>query len=105
VENPNPSSPIVWVDRLLEYGTSSDPFSCTFSTDEGIIQSMMTKEEPWVDYHHRSHLPDHIEDIPNELNHPSIIDFLSNYVFIDTVDYERNLSNIEETISIDFYQI
>ena len=62
---------------------------------------MMKKEELWADYHHRSHLPAHIEDILNELNRPSIIDFLSNSVFIDTVDSERNLSNIEETISID----
>lgn len=100
-ENPNPSSPIVWVDRLLEYGTSSAPFSCTFSTNEGIFQLMMTKEEPWEDYHHLSHLPDHIEDVSNEPNRLSIVDFLSNYVFIDTVDSERNVSNIEETISID----
>lgn len=92
--------PIVWVDHSLEYGTSSDPFSCTFSTDEGIIQSMMIEEEPWADYHHLSHLPNHIEEIPNELNHHSIIYFLLNSVFIDTFDSERNLSNIKETISI-----
>jgi len=90
-----------WVDRSLEYGTSSDPFSCTISTDGGIIQSMMTKEEPWEDYHHRSHLLDHIEDIPNELNFPSVLDFLPNSIFIDIVNSEQNLSNIEETISID----
>ena len=73
--NPNPLSPIVWVDRSLEYGISSDPFSRTFSTDEGIIQSMMTEEEPWADYHHRSHLPDQIEDISNELNRPNNVNF------------------------------
>jgi len=99
-ENPNPLSPIVWVDRSLEYGTSSDPFSCIHSTDEGIVQSMMIGEEPWEDYHHRSHILDDIKDYPNELNHPSVVDFLSNSVFIDTVDSERNLSNIEEIISI-----
>jgi len=37
----------------------------------------MTEGEPQADYHHRSHLPDHIEDIPNELNFLSIVDFLS----------------------------
>ena len=100
VVNPNPSSPIVWVDHSLEYGTSSDPFSRIFSIDERIIQSMMTEEEPWEDYHHCSHLPDHIEDFSNELNHPSVVDFLSNSVFIDTLDSKRNLSNIKETISI-----
>jgi len=75
-------------------------FHIHFSIDEGIIQSMMTEEEPWADYHHRSNLLDHIEDVSNELNHPSIVDFLSNSVFINTVDSERNLSNIKETISI-----
>lgn len=98
--NPNPSSPIVWVDHSLECGTSSNPFSHIFSTGERIIQSVMMKEEPWEDYHHCSHLPAHIEDYSNELNHHSIVDFLSNFVFIDTVDSERNMSNIEETISI-----
>ena len=86
--NPNPSSSIVWVDHSLEYGTSSDPFSHIFSTDEGIIQPMMMEGEPWEYYHHRSDLPDHIEDFSNELNHPLVVDFLSNYVFIDTVDSE-----------------
>ena len=86
--NPNPFSSIAWVDRSLEYGTSSDPFSGIFSTDEGIIQSMMMEGEPWEDYHHRSHIPDHREDYSNELNHPSVVDFLLNFVFIDKVDSE-----------------
>ena len=46
----------IWVDRSLEYGTSSDPWSHILSTDEGIIQSMMIGDMPWEDYHHRSHL-------------------------------------------------
>lgn len=86
--NPNLLSPIVWVDRSIEYGTSSNPFSRIFSTDEGIVQSMMIGEEPWEDYHHRSHLLDDIEDYSNGLNHPSVVDFLSNSIFIDTVDFE-----------------
>ena len=61
---------------------------------------MMKEEEPWEDYHHHSHLPDEIKDYSNELNHPLVAAFLSNSVFIDTIDSERNLSNIEETISI-----
>ena len=61
---------------------------------------MMIGDKPWEDYHHCSHLPDDIEGYSNELNHPSIVDFLLNSVFIDTVESERNLSNIEETISI-----
>lgn len=63
-------------------------FISIFSIDEGIIQSMMTEEEPWEDYHHHSHLPNHIEDYSNELNHPSVVDFLSNSIFIDTIDSE-----------------
>ena len=62
---------------------------------------MMIEEEPWVDYHHQSHLPDHIEYVSNELNHPSIVDFISNSIFMDIVDSKQNLSNIKETISID----
>jgi len=65
---------------------------------EGIVQLTMIGETSWEDYHHRSHLLDDNEDYSNELNHPSIVDFLSNS--INTVDSERNLSNIEETISI-----
>lgn len=78
--NPNPHSTFVWVDRSLKYGTFSDPFSRIHSMDEGIVQSMMIREEPWGDYHHRSHLPDDNEDYSNELNHPSIVDFLSNSI-------------------------
>ena len=61
---------------------------------------MMIGEEPWGDYHHRSHLPDDNEDYSNELIHPSIVDFLSNSIIIYAIDFECNLSNIEETISI-----
>ena len=60
----------------------------------------MIGEESWEDYHHHSHLPDDINDYSNELNHPSVVNFLANSVFIDTIESERNLSNIEETISI-----
>ena len=55
----------VWVDRSLEYGTSFDPWSRIHSIDKGIIQSMMIGEEPWEDYHHRSHLPNYIEYYSN----------------------------------------
>ena len=58
---------------------------------------MMMEGEPWEDYHHHSH---NIEDYSNELNHPLVFDFLSKSVFINIVDSERNLSNIEETVSV-----
>lgn len=96
--NPNLHSTIVWVDLSLEYGTSLDPFSRIHSTDEGIIQSMIIGEMPWEDYHPRSYLLDDNEDYSNELNRPSIVDFLSNSV--NTIDSKCNLSNIEETISM-----
>ena len=47
---------------------------------------------------HCSNLPDYHEDYSSDLNHPSVFDFLSNTV--NTMDSERNLSNIEETIAI-----
>lgn len=61
----------------------------------------MIGEEPWEDYHRHSLLPDSKEEHSDELVHPSIIVFFSNSIRIDSVDSERNLSNIEETISID----
>ena len=50
---------IVWVDRSLDFGTPSDPFSSTFLTDENILETMMSEGEPWEYYHHRSHIPDY----------------------------------------------
>ena len=86
VENLKSASPSVWVDRLLDFGMPSDPFSSMFLTNENILEAMMTEGEPWEDYHHHSHLPDNREDYSNELNHSSVVDFLSNFVFIDILD-------------------
>jgi len=58
----------------------------------------MIGETPWEDYHHHFHLQDNNEYYPSNLNHPSIFDVLSNT--INRVDFERNLSNSEETIAI-----
>ena len=96
--NPYQHSSSFWIDRSKEYGTPLDPWSQVHSTDEGIIQSMMIDGAPWEDYHHRSHLLDCKEDHSSDLDHPSVFDFLSNTV--NTMDSERNLSNIEETIAI-----
>ena len=89
----------VWVDRSREYDTPLDPWSRVHASDEGILQSMMGEGTPWNDNHHRSLLPDSEEDTQGDLDHPSVFEFLSNTV--NTVDSERNLSNIEETIAID----
>ena len=97
-ENQNERSSIVWVDRSKEYGTSSVPWSHVHSTDEGIVQSMNIEGAPWEDYHHHSHLLDYNEYYSDDHNHPLVFDFVSNT--INTVDSERNLSNIEETIAI-----
>ena len=48
-----------------------------------------------------SHLPDYEEKNLIELYHPSIKTLFSNSLLINAIDSERNLSNIEETISID----
>ena len=91
---------VVWFDRSLDFGTRSDPFSSTFLTYENILETMMLEGETWEDYHHHSHLPDY-EYYLSELYHPSIKNFFSNSLPINAIDSERNLSNIEETISID----
>ena len=95
--NPNQRSSSVSIDRSKEYGTPLDPWSIN-ATDEGIVQSMVIEGAPWNVSHHHSLLPDCGEDTQDDLYHPSVFDFQSNTV--NTVDSERNLSNIEETIAI-----
>ena len=59
---------------------------------------MMIEGAPWNDHHHRSLLPECEEETHHDLYHPSVFEFLTNTV--NTVDSERNLSNIEENIAI-----
>ena len=87
-ENLKLASPSVWVDRSLDFGTPSDPFSPKFLTDENILEAMMEEEEPWEDYHHCSHLPDYEENNLSELYHPSIQTFFSNSFLINAIDSE-----------------
>ena len=96
--NLNQRSSSVWIDRSKEYDTPSDPWSRVHDTNEGIVQSMVIEGAPWDDYHHRSLLPDCEENTPDDLYHPSVFDFLSNTV--NTVDSERNLSNIESLMKV-----
>ena len=91
----------VWVDRSLDFGTPSDPFSSVFLTDENILEAMMSEGEPWEDYHHCSHIHDYEENYLSELYHPSIKSLFSNYLPMNAIDSKQNLSNIEETIYID----
>ena len=62
---------------------------------------MMSEGEPWEGHHHCSHIHDYEENNLSELYHPSIKKFFSNSFPINAIEFERNLSNIEETISID----
>ena len=91
----------VWVHRSLDFGTPSNPFSSMFLTNENVLEAMMLEGEPWEDYHHHSHLPDYEENYLSEIYHPPIKKFFSNSLPINAIDSEGNLSNIEETISID----
>lgn len=63
----DPSSLINWFHHSLGYGTLSDPFSHTFSTDVRIIKIMMLNDAPWEDHHHRSSFSDSFEDNINEI--------------------------------------
>ena len=72
-----------------------------FLIDENILEAMISEGEPWEHYHHRSHIPDYEENYLSELYHPSIKKFFLYSLPINAIDSERNLSNIEETISID----
>lgn len=51
-----------WVDRSMDYGTCSDPLSCTFSTYESIMDIMMSYAMLWDENHHHSSFPDTNED-------------------------------------------
>ena len=76
MENPKSTSPSVWVDRSLDFGTPSDPFSLMFLTDENILEAMMSEGQPWKYFHRHSHLPDYEENNLSELyQHPSKISF------------------------------
>ena len=86
--NPKSSSLVVWVDRSLDFGTPSDPFSSTFLTDDNILETMMSEGEPWEDRHHRSHLQNYEEDILSELYHPSIKTLFSNSFPINVIDFK-----------------
>ena len=52
------ASSINWVDHSLYYNMSYDPFSRTFSTNESIMEIMISDDAPWDDHHHCSSLPD-----------------------------------------------
>ena len=80
-ENPKSASLSVWVDRSLDFGNPSSPFSSMFLIDENILKAMMSEGEPWEDYHHHSHLPDYEENNISELSHPSIKNLFFEFLF------------------------
>ena len=89
MENPKSALPSVWVDRSLDFGTQSDPFSSMFLTDENILEAMMLEGEPWEDYPHRSHLPDYEKNYLSELYHPSIKNlFLNSFPLMQSIPSE-----------------
>lgn len=83
-------SSINQVDHSLDYGMSSDPFSCEFPTDESIMEIMMPNDVPLDDHHHHSSLSDSIKDNPNDFYQPNIVELSTNYVSIHEVDSNKN---------------
>jgi len=79
-------SSIKWVNRSFDYGTSFDPFSCEFPTNERIMEIMMPDDVPWDDHHHRSYLSYPIKDDPYDLCQPNIIELSTNSISIHEVD-------------------
>lgn len=90
-------SSINWVDKSLDYGTSSDRFSCALSTDESIMEIVILGDAPWDDHQHHSPLPDSIDHNLSDVYLSNIIESFTNYVSIHKVDSKRNLTNIKET--------
>lgn len=92
---------INWIDQSLDYGTPSYPFSCTFFTDKGIMEIMVSNNASWNEHHHHSSFPNTIEDNLSGVYLPDFVKPFTNYVSIHEIECEKNILNIEETIPLD----
>lgn len=88
-------------DQSLDYGTSSNPLSCIFSTNESIMQIRILDDASWDNHHHHSSLLDFIEVNISDIYLLDLYICFVSYVSIKEADYEKNLLNIEETIPIE----
>jgi len=57
------NSSINWVDHSQDFGSTSNSFIGTLSTDESIMEIMMLDETAWDDNHRRSSLPETLENV------------------------------------------
>jgi len=87
---------INFVDWSLNYGTPSDPLSYIFSTNQGIMEIIMLDDTSWDEHHDRSSLTDSIEDNISGLYMPNFFEPSMNFISIHEINFEKNLSNIEE---------
>ena len=60
----------------------------------------MPNRRSWDKHHHHSFLPNHIEDNLSDVYLPNFSEPFVNFVSIHEVDFEKNLSNIKETIPL-----
>lgn len=65
------------------------------------MEIMMPDDASWDDNHHRSSMSDTFEDNLSDIYLPNIVQISRNFVSIHEIDYEKNLSNIEEIIPLD----
>lgn len=72
-----------------------DPFFSTFSTDESIMEVMISDHALYDENHHLSSLPDSSGDIISDFYSPNVVEISVDFVSIHNIDYEKNLSNIE----------
>lgn len=73
-----------------DYGSSSDPFSSTFSTDESIMEIMMSDDVSWDDSHHRSSLPKTFEDNLGDIYSPNIVEISTDSLSIHDINSKKN---------------
>ena len=93
-------SPLHWLEPV----SLPDPFECTFSTHESIMEVMNSDEIPWNDYDHRSSFlpaPDKIDNEFSTMFSPEIVDSLKWPISVLQDEFERNLGNISTMIYID----
>lgn len=61
----------------------------------------MLDDAPWYDHQHHSSLSNSLEEDLNEIYRPNIVELSTNSTSIYNVNFEKNLSKIEDTIPLD----
>lgn len=64
----------------------SDPFSHIVSTDQSIMEIMMSDNAPWDEHHHHSSFQNTIEDNLSGVYLPNFLEPFTNFIAIHEID-------------------